>query len=64
MIVTILEYLAWIISAALALWMVQDAVRVGREHDEEFLTTSIEGTDELLAVPGAAEVLSPTEDKQ
>jgi hypothetical protein len=62
MIVTILEYLAWIISAALALWMVQDAVRVGREHDEEFLTTSIEGTDELLAVPGAAEVLSPTED--
>jgi hypothetical protein len=64
MIVTIAEYLAWIISAGLAVWMLQDAIRVGREHDEEFLTTSVEGTDELLAAPGAAEMLSPREDER
>lgn len=48
MIVTILEGAAWVISAVLAAWMVFDAVRLSREYDEEFLTTSIEGTDELL----------------
>jgi hypothetical protein len=47
-IVHILEYAAWVISAVLAVWMVVDAIRVGRTHDEEFLTTSVEGTDELL----------------
>ncbi len=59
----IAEYLAWIISALLAIWMVWDAIKVAREHDEEFLTTSVEGTDELLAAPGAAEMLSATPDK-
>jgi hypothetical protein len=38
-IVHILEYAAWVISAVLAVWMVVDAIRVGRTHDEEFLTT-------------------------
>jgi hypothetical protein len=32
----------------LGLWMLMDLIKVGREHDEEFLTTSVEGTDELL----------------
>jgi hypothetical protein len=48
MIVDVLEYLAWAISAGLAGWMLYDAVKVSREYDEEFLTTSVEGTDELL----------------
>ena len=48
MIVHILEWSAWIISAGLGAWMVYDAIKVSREYDEEFLTTSIEGTDELL----------------
>jgi hypothetical protein len=47
-IVHILEYAAWVISAALGAWMLFDAVKVSREYDEEFLTTSVEGTDELL----------------
>jgi len=47
-IVDLLEYAAWLISLGLGFWMVRDAVRVSREHDEEFLTTSVEGTDELL----------------
>lgn len=54
MILQIAQYLAWIVSAVLAVWMVQDAIKVGREHDEEFLTTSVEGIDELLAAPGVA----------
>jgi hypothetical protein len=48
MIVHVLEYAAWAISAALGAWMLYDAVKVSRQYDEEFLTTSVEGTDELL----------------
>jgi hypothetical protein len=48
MIVHVLEYLAWAISAGLAGWMLYDAVKVSRTYDEAFLTTSVEGTDELL----------------
>ena len=48
MIVHILEWSAWIISAGLGAWMVYDAIKVSREYDEEFITTSVEGTDELL----------------
>jgi hypothetical protein len=56
MIVQVAEYLAWIISALLGAWMVFDAVKVSREHDEDFLTTSVEGTDELLT---PADLLAP-----
>jgi hypothetical protein len=48
MIVSILEWAAWGISAILAVWMVADMLKTGRDYDEEFLTTSVEGTDELL----------------
>lgn len=48
MIVTILEWAAWVISAGLAAWMLFDAIQVSRTHDEEFLTTSVEGTDDLF----------------
>ena len=48
MIVHVLEWAAWVISAVLGVWMVYDMLKTGREHDEEFLTTSVEGTDELL----------------
>jgi hypothetical protein len=62
-IVHVAEYLAWIISALLGAWMVFDAVKVSREHPEEFLTTSVEGTDELLASPAAGQMLSATEEE-
>jgi putative Mn2+ efflux pump MntP len=48
MIVHVLEWAAWIISAVLGVWMVWDMLKTGREYDEEFLTTSVEGTDELF----------------
>jgi len=48
MIVHVLEWAAWVISAILAVWMLYDMLKTGREYDEEFLTTSVEGTDELL----------------
>jgi len=56
-IVHVLEYAAWVISIGLGGWMLFDAVKVSREYDEEFLTTSVEGTDELLRtdVPGQKE---------
>ena len=37
-----LEVAAWVLSAGIALWMVADLVRVGREYDEDFLTTAVE----------------------
>ena len=37
-----LEVVAWVLSAGIALWMVVDLVRVGREYDEDFLTTAVE----------------------
>jgi len=63
MIVHVAEYLAWIISALLGAWMLYDAVKVSREHDEEFLTTSVEGTDELLTSSAAEQLLDPTEER-
>jgi hypothetical protein len=53
-IVTVLEYAAWVISAGLGIWMVQDAIRVSRDHDEAYLTTSVEGTDEIVDQPATA----------
>jgi hypothetical protein len=43
-----LEYGAWAIAAALMLWMLTDAVRVGSEFSEDVLLSSEEGHDELL----------------
>ncbi len=54
MIVPVLEYAAWAISAALGGWMVLDAIKVSRNYDEEFLTTSVEGIDELLVADAEA----------
>ncbi len=48
MIVHVLEWAAWVISAGLGGWMLYDTVKTGRQYDEEFLTTSVEGTDELF----------------
>ncbi len=45
-----LEIAAWILSAGIALWMVADLLRVGREYDEEFLTTAVEIDDVPLSV--------------
>ena len=44
----ILSYLAWIISGALLLWIVLDAIKVSREYDEDYLLSSREGEDPLL----------------
>ena len=45
---TIASYAAWIISAAIFLWMLWDAFMVGRSFDEDLLQSSREGVDELL----------------
>lgn len=46
----LIEWSAWIISVGLGVWMLYDAIKVSQNFDEEFLTTSVEGIDELLAV--------------
>lgn len=42
----IAETIAWIVSAIIAAWMLRDMVKVGRSHDEDFLTASAEELDE------------------
>ena len=44
----VLSYLAWIISGALLLWIVFDAIKVSKEYDEDYLLSSREGEDLLL----------------
>lgn len=41
-----LEWAAWIISAVIAIWLIADVIKVSREYDEEFLTSSIESLDD------------------
>jgi hypothetical protein len=36
---------AWIISAALLIWIVKDAISVSQQYDEEFLMSSREGDE-------------------
>jgi len=36
---------AWLISALIAIWMVVDVLKVGKEYPEEFLTSSREGQE-------------------
>lgn len=43
----IIQGLAWLVSIALLLWMIMDALKVGRQYSEEILTSSEEGVDEL-----------------
>jgi hypothetical protein len=44
-----LEWVAWIASAAIFLWMLFDAWRVGRDFSEAVLLSSREGVDELVS---------------
>jgi hypothetical protein len=38
---------AWLVSLALLLWMLWDAIRVSQQYSEDILTSSQEGVDEL-----------------
>ncbi|MGD9988103.1 hypothetical protein [Pseudonocardia sp.] len=51
---SILNLLAWVLSAVIAAWLVYDVVRVARTHDEEDLINAAEMFDDLdpqAAVP-------------
>jgi hypothetical protein len=45
----VLEWIAWIASAAIVAWMVYDAWRVGQNYSEDLLLSSREGVDELIS---------------
>jgi hypothetical protein len=45
---TVLEWIAWALSALMLLWMVVDAWRVGQQFSEETLLSSKEGVDDLF----------------
>ena len=45
---TILEYVAWLLSAGFALYLVADLVRVDSRYSNELLTSSREGDFEAV----------------
>jgi hypothetical protein len=46
---SVLEWIAWALSAVMLLWMVLDAWKVGQNYSEEQLLSSREGVDDLFA---------------
>ena len=44
--VGVVELLAWVISAAIAIWMAQDMIRVSRAHDEASLVNAPDPLEE------------------
>ncbi|TDQ83309.1 hypothetical protein A8950_1595 [Dongia mobilis] len=43
----VVQLAAWVVSIALLLWMLWDAIRVSKQYSEDVLTSSQEGVDEL-----------------
>lgn len=43
---TLFENGAWVVAALVAIWLLYDAYRVGRDYDEEFLVHTIEDLGE------------------
>jgi len=46
---SVLEWIAWALSAAMLIWMVLDAWKVGQQFSEEQLLSSREGVDDLFS---------------
>jgi hypothetical protein len=46
---SVLEWIAWALSALMLVWMVLDAWKVGQRYTEEQLLSSKEGVDDLFA---------------
>ena len=49
------EALAWVISAAIAIWIAQDMIRVSRAHDEASLVNARDPLEEPVDPPAGAE---------
>jgi hypothetical protein len=45
-------WIAWIVSAAIFIWVIADFFRTNARHSEEQLLSSREGVDELFAEQG------------
>ena len=50
-----IEALAWLISAAIVIWIVQDMIRVSRRHDEASLVNAPDPLEEPFDPPAEAE---------
>ncbi len=52
-IVGVVEALAWVLSAVIAIWMAQDVIRVARTHDEASLINAPDPLEEPHDPPAA-----------
>ncbi|MDD7968933.1 hypothetical protein [Actinomycetospora lemnae] len=44
--VAVVELVAWVLSGLLAIWLVSDMLRVGRQHDESTLVNAPDPLDD------------------
>ncbi|MEJ2885738.1 hypothetical protein [Actinomycetospora aeridis] len=56
--VAVVELIAWILSAILAIWLVSDLVRTGRRHDESSLVNAPDPLEDPPAPADGAGVRS------
>lgn len=54
-IVGVVELIAWLLSAAIAIWMAQDMIRVSRGHDEASLVNAPDPLEEPHEPPARSE---------
>ncbi|GEL23447.1 hypothetical protein PSU4_24010 [Pseudonocardia sulfidoxydans NBRC 16205] len=59
---SILNLLAWVVSAVIAAWLIHDVVRVSRNHDEKDLINAAEMFDDLDPQAAAPAAPSTKED--
>lgn len=59
---SILNLLAWVLSAVIAAWLIYDVVRVARTHDEKDLINAAEMFDDLDPQAAAAPAGSPSKE--
>lgn len=52
MIARLVEIIAWVLAAAIALWMIVDLIRVDRNYDEEYLGSAVEDLSDAPNLEG------------
>ncbi|MBO0827702.1 MAG: hypothetical protein J2P24_07960 [Streptosporangiales bacterium] len=48
----LVEIAAWVLAAAIALWMVVDVIRVDHKYDEEYLSSAVEDLSDAPNLEG------------
>ncbi|MDD7940331.1 hypothetical protein PHK61_18045 [Actinomycetospora lutea] len=56
--VAVVELIAWVLSGIIAIWLVTDLLRIGRQHDESSLVNAPDPLEDPPAADDGTEVRS------